>query len=194
VIESRAAQVGVLPIEWPVYLRQFGGDIPPFLARFTRSESASAARPPSVPQQSGARERIEAAHPGERQQMLQEYVQAQAIKILGLPPTQVFSPQQPLRELGLDSLMAVELKNALGLFVGRSLPSTLAFDYPTVTKLAEYLHRELFPHTDAPTQEAALEPDDQSDLVARVAALDEADVEALLAEKLAALDMRNTNE
>jgi acyl transferase domain-containing protein/NADPH:quinone reductase-like Zn-dependent oxidoreductase len=182
-IRTSAVQAGVLAVDFPVYLRQFDR-VPRLFARFEEAERRPAAR------QGGVRERIEAAHPAERPQLLSQYVQAQASKILGLPPAQAVSPHQPLRELGLDSLMAVELRNTLGLFAGRSLPSTMVFDHPTVTKLSDYLLRELFPGNGTPLSDE----DGQSELVARVAGLDDADVEKLLAEKLVALDMGDANE
>ena len=46
---------------------------------------------------------------------------------------------EPLRQLGLDSLMAVELRNLLGKSVGQSLPATLTFDHPTVEALVDHL-------------------------------------------------------
>jgi acyl carrier protein len=193
-IEARPAQVGALRMDWPSYLRQFGGDVPPLFARLDQAEPAAAPAAGTAPAPGGVRARIEAAPPAERRQLLHDHVRAQAVKILGLPPAQPLNPQQPLRELGLDSLMAVELRNALGLFAERSLPSTLAFDYPTVTKLADYLLGELFPDADAPPPVATDEPDDRDELVTRVAALDDVDVEALLVAKLSTLDLRTTHE
>ncbi|MFG1954456.1 SDR family NAD(P)-dependent oxidoreductase [Micromonospora sp. NPDC048830] len=184
-LDAHVTQAGVFSVDWPTHLRQHGDEPPPLLARLHRAGPAAAVPAP----QGGARERIAAAHPTERRQVLQEYVRGTAVTILGLPPGQAVNPQQPLQELGLDSLMAVELRNALGLLAGRGLPSTLAFDHPTVAKLTDYLLREVFGEPETPPPTADDDPDEQDDIVARVAALDDADVEALLAAKLTALEV-----
>ncbi len=77
-------------------------------------------------------------------------MQAQALKVLGLDAGSALDPQRPLNELGLDSLMAVELRNALSLALGRPLPATLLFDYPTLDALAGHLGRELSDDLPAP--------------------------------------------
>lgn len=52
----------------------------------------------------------------------------------------VTTPQQPLMEIGLDSLAAVEMQNAISITFGdQELPITFVFDYPTISAMARYL-------------------------------------------------------
>ncbi len=67
------------------------------------------------------------------------FVIEQARKVLGLSSSTPIPMRQPLSELGLDSLMAVELRNAVGGAVGEPQPATLLFDHPTSEALVDYL-------------------------------------------------------
>ena len=82
--------------------------------------------------------RILAAPESRRPSVLREEVRALAAKVLGTSPRSV-DLDEPLRDLGLDSLMAVELRNLLGVAVGRTLAATITFDCPTVSAIAAYL-------------------------------------------------------
>jgi len=75
-----------------------------------------------------------------------DHVREQSLKVLNLPAEFPLEQRQPLQELGLDSLMAVELRNLLGkgLPISRALPATLVFDYPTPEALSRFLMDILF--------------------------------------------------
>ncbi|MFE7740875.1 SDR family NAD(P)-dependent oxidoreductase [Nocardia sp. NPDC057455] len=70
---------------------------------------------------------------------LLELVRTHAMTALGR--TTSVSDRTPLRELGLDSMMAVELRNALSADLGVRLPATLLFDHPTVAAVSEEIAR-----------------------------------------------------
>ena len=69
------------------------------------------------------------------------HVAARARQVLGVDDTFTIFPGTALKDAGLDSLMAVELRNVLTRSLGKSLPATLLFDYPTLDALSEFLLR-----------------------------------------------------
>ncbi|MGW1957725.1 SDR family NAD(P)-dependent oxidoreductase [Streptomyces sp. NPDC001920] len=66
-------------------------------------------------------------------------VSEEASHALGLRSPRSVRPDQPLRDLGMDSVTAVDLRNRISARVGTKLPATLLFDHPTPARLTEYL-------------------------------------------------------
>ncbi len=69
---------------------------------------------------------------------------------MGVDPSRAVDPETPLGELGLDSLLAVELRNTLSTALGRSMPATLLFDYPTMDALTDHIMVDVLELEDAP--------------------------------------------
>jgi acyl transferase domain-containing protein/acyl carrier protein len=79
----------------------------------------------------------------ERERAVLELVSSHAAAVLGHTTPTAVGAQQAFRELGFDSLMAVELRNRLQTATGLRLPPTLAFDHPSPAVLAAHLLGEL---------------------------------------------------
>nr|WP_239470693.1 type I polyketide synthase [Archangium violaceum] len=86
--------------------------------------------------------RLEEAPTGRRRALLLELVRAEAARVLGAQPS-ALEPQQGFFQMGMNSLMSVELKNHLEKSLRHKLPSTLAFEYPSVAALTDYLAKEV---------------------------------------------------
>ncbi|CAL9612971.1 hypothetical protein SUDANB95_05636 [Actinosynnema sp. ALI-1.44] len=80
----------------------------------------------------------------ERRKELLDIVRTQVAVVLGHSDGSAVGATKAFKELGFDSLTAVEFRNRLNAVVGLRLPATLIFDYPNPTVLAEHLDAELF--------------------------------------------------
>ncbi|WP_225448018.1 type I polyketide synthase [Streptacidiphilus sp. P02-A3a] len=86
---------------------------------------------------------LSALSAAEQEAALLDLVHAQAVLVLGLPGTEAINTRDTFKDLGVDSLTALELRNRLNSVTGLRLPATLVFDYPTPTDLAGQLRTEL---------------------------------------------------
>ncbi|MFI0817943.1 type I polyketide synthase [Streptomyces sp. NPDC021098] len=98
----------------------------------------------SADEPSALRQRLAgAATDEERERLALELVRTQVAVVLGYPGPESVEPSRAFRDLGFDSLTAVEIRNLLGSLTGLRLPATLIFDYPTPLALADHLQAEL---------------------------------------------------
>lgn len=93
----------------------------------------------------------------ERQDVIRGFVAEAVASVLGRDPTEPIPPAVGLFELGMDSLMSIELRRRLERGAGRALPSTLTFNYPNVEALTRYLEAELNSQVDDSAANASLE-------------------------------------
>jgi acyl transferase domain-containing protein/acyl carrier protein len=118
-----SSQIVAVPVNWRQY-REFypAGSEPPLLSQLAQEQTdvpRQADRPGETRGLTSAA--LLAAEPGERHQLLQSYLSAQVARVLGLSASKL-DLQQPLSNLGLDSLMAVELRNRIAIDLRVKVP------------------------------------------------------------------------
>jgi NAD(P)-dependent dehydrogenase (short-subunit alcohol dehydrogenase family) len=87
----------------------------------------------------GWRMQLLAAPEARRKAMLEARVEEQIRAALAMPAHQAIDGARPLQEYGLDSLLSIELRNALSADLETKLPATALFDYPTMGGLTDWL-------------------------------------------------------
>lgn len=106
-------------------------------------------KPPPRREDTGGLAELGALVPEARDRAVREWVRAQAARLLRLASPSDLPCDRPLRELGMDSLVAVELRDLLSAGLGHPLPAGLAFDYPDVDGLARWLSAQIAPERTA---------------------------------------------
>ena len=124
-------------------VRRWAGTVPPLLAGLMQEPVRPAATQPAAHENAlGAQ--LAALATAERETAVLDLVRAQVATVLGFADPDAADPGHTFKDLGFDSLTALELRNRLGAVTGLRLPATLIFDYPTPAALAAFLVPELF--------------------------------------------------
>jgi hypothetical protein len=127
--------------------------------------------------------RLPQASNAQRHAQLLAFVGDHVTRVINAPPGSSIAVDQPLNELGLDSLMAVELRNRLSRGLRQlRLPATIVFDHPTLDALARHLATLITPaRTDGEPVQAPAIP---RDALGAIDNLSDEQVEALFAARI----------
>jgi acyl carrier protein len=194
-------QVVVADVTWQTLKAAYEAKRPkPFLSQVQDVQPATSTK--AKPQAADVpllRQQVQGRGAAERHRLIMAQVKQAAAQVLGINPARLNDTQQGLFDMGMDSLMSVELKGLLETAVGQTLPSTLTFNYPTIDDLTEFLDTEILAEIEPVAEEAEVEDDtavpidlsqdlddfaDDSD----IDDMSEDDLAALLLQKLEKLD------
>jgi acyl carrier protein len=144
-----APQLGVIPIKWKQFL---GATDSPFYQEFypllEPLGSTSGSQEPSPGLFADIRQHIASAPASDRQAILLQYLCAAVAKVLRLDPEQL-DPHLGLVEMGLDSLMAIELRNRVQKELTIELPVTAYLDNSSIARIGELILADHFQSDEA---------------------------------------------
>lgn len=137
--KQTVTQVGVIPINWSELLKQ--GHFPPFFAEFHTQTI------PKNKQTSKLTEQLTSLKFENAIALLTNYLQTEVAQVLGLTGNQLPDTQVGFFDMGMDSLMMVELRSRVETSLNRQIKSTVLFEHPTISALAQQLAKEIIPDT-----------------------------------------------
>ncbi|MGV9884779.1 type I polyketide synthase [Streptomyces sp. NPDC003379] len=143
-IGQGVACLTVADVDWERFALSYTSTRPSTL--LSDIPEAQRAQAPAEPAQDSADElarRLSGLSAAEQRQTLTELVRLHAAAVLGHTGIAAIEADKPFRDVGFDSLAAVEFRNRLTEATGLGLSATTIFDYPTPGELAEHLRCEL---------------------------------------------------
>uniref|UniRef100_UPI0003674FD5 type I polyketide synthase n=1 Tax=unclassified Streptomyces TaxID=2593676 RepID=UPI0003674FD5 len=146
-VEREETAAVVADMDWERFAPAFASARPrPLLDELPEAAKALAAGQPETGEDRAddtLRRRLATLTPAEQQRELLDLVRAHAAAVLGHANGDAIEQDRAFRELGFDSLTALELRNRLNAATGLRLPATLVFDHARPRLLASFLHTEL---------------------------------------------------
>ncbi|WP_143645200.1 type I polyketide synthase, partial [Streptomyces antioxidans] len=139
-----AERAALLPVR--LDLKAFGGrsmPVPSVLRQLVRGPIRKAAAGNGSGPGTEWRDRVAMVAPEERERLVLDLVRTHVATVLGRTDPYGIEERRALKELGFDSLTAVELRNQLSNITGLRLPTTLVFDHPTPAAIADVLLKQI---------------------------------------------------
>jgi acyl transferase domain-containing protein/acyl carrier protein len=184
-LQNDLVQPVVLQADWQKLLGQSAAvSVPPLLSRIIVERPA-----PTRSERRVLLQLLEQAPTEQRDHVLIGYVRDLAARVLAFDPSEPLDTNQPLSEMGLDSLMALDLTKALSEAADASLPATLLFNYPTIEAVARYVSEKVF--SPVPVESKKASENGGSERAAaeeQIRDLSQTELEVMLDEELASLD------
>ncbi len=134
-MKSSAPQVAVMNAQWPDMLKLLGSRRPAMLADIASEVQESGGGVGASRVDHAFRQQLLAADIATRQSLVQEYIRQELARIMGVEPAGL-ETNQPLSTFGLDSLLALELKNNLEGRLDFTLPMAKLMEGPSIESLA----------------------------------------------------------
>ncbi|WP_042422617.1 type I polyketide synthase [Streptacidiphilus anmyonensis] len=119
------------------------GTLPPLLRGLVRAPMRRVAAASTATEDSAFGARLVGLLPAEQDALLLDLVRTHVAAVLGHGGPEAVDPTRAFRDLGFDSLSALDLRNSLNAATALRLPATVVFDHPNPHALARQLHAEL---------------------------------------------------
>ncbi|QDY81402.1 hypothetical protein FQU76_30145 [Streptomyces qinzhouensis] len=146
-IRNDETTVTVADIDWAKFYPAFALARPrPLLHEIPEVAALLAENEADLPEKgtvSALAERLDGLTDGEQRQAVLDMIRTEVAAVLNHANAENIVETRSFRELGFDSLTAVELRNRLNSATGLRLPATLIFDYPTCAAISDHLCKEL---------------------------------------------------
>lgn len=181
-LAGKLPQLAMVDLEWQRIQQVYGGML---RSPLTRNLLPSL---PDRPEGPGLLDQLGELGPGARHELLSTWLQGEIVVLMGFDESETPTKDQGLFKIGLDSLLAVELKHRIRNELRRDFPITAVFDHPTIDELTSFLLVDVLgfeSETSADNDDSAI--NGGVDFLDQIDQLSEEEAEALLAQQTGSL-------
>lgn len=174
--------IGVISVDWSTFLSGTAGNVPDFLERFRPRKNLSGQQSAGQIETISFAAELAGVADDELQVELAKLIAIEAAAVLGITDLNHLDHEQPLNEIGLDSLLALELRARLGVASGSKQSATLLFDQPSIAELAEFFVDQFRSETEQAPISTKADREQEMERVSReeIDAMSDAEIEALV--------------
>ncbi|MEM7677329.1 MAG: beta-ketoacyl reductase, partial [Myxococcota bacterium] len=151
VLSNERLATAIVSVDWSRFAPAFAFSRPRPILQSIPAAARALAESASTPKEetTDTTEHIRALPSSERRSAVMEFLQREILAVLGKEePTESLDPRAGFMDLGLDSLMAIELRQRIKLSTGIVAPASVMFDHPNLESMSEWLAQQIAPEVD----------------------------------------------